>query len=63
MRDVFGEYYTKEQIAKFLGISVKTLLNRISNAKNHPPVVPGINKVRKEAFHQWLKDREKKSIT
>lgn len=58
MRDLYEDYLTEEQVADFLGITVKTLRNRIAARKDHPPVIKGINKFRKNAFEEWLQKRE-----
>lgn len=58
MNDLHQEYLTEQEVADFMGISVKTLRNRISSRKDHPPVIKGINKFRKSAFQDWLKKLE-----
>lgn len=62
MRDLFEEYLTEEQVAAFLGISVRTLRNRICLGRDHPPVLQGIRKFHKDSFADWLKKREVKQV-
>ncbi len=58
MRDLYEDFLTAEQVAEFLGISVKTLKNRVSARKDHPPIIRGTGKFRRDAFMEWIKKME-----
>lgn len=63
MKELFDEYLTAEQVAEFMGITVKTLKNRVAARKDHPPVIgKGIFKFRRSAFEEWLKSLEIKQF-
>lgn len=57
--DILDDFYTMADIARFEGITVDTLENRICARKDHPPFV-GRGKHRrfpKDLFHRWAKNR------
>lgn len=52
-----AEYYNLEQAAEILQIDPRTLANRISLGKNHPPYCKpsrGLYLFPKREFHKWI---------
>lgn len=56
--ELSSQFYSIEEVASFLGITVRTLRNRISAKRNHPPYIPGVYKFKKDAFDKWIRDHE-----
>lgn len=54
-------YYSEEEVADLIGISVPTLRNRHSKGVNHPPRTPE-GRYRKTEFHEWDKSRQQRQI-
>lgn len=52
------EYYTEEEIANFMGITVNTLRNRICAGRMHPPFVRvgRVKRFSKADFDRWVKN-------
>jgi hypothetical protein len=57
-QELFSDFYTEEQMAELLGISVLTLRNRHYSRKNHPPRVEGTRLYLKSEFLKWARDRQ-----
>lgn len=49
-------YFTEEQAAAILGITVATLRNRHAAGKDHPPKTPE-RRYPKGEFHKWMNGR------
>lgn len=58
------EFYTLPQMAKILGITTKTLRNRISERKNHPPFFGRGEGIRfpKDEFKNWQRTHTVREI-
>ena len=52
------EYLTEDEVAKFLCITVASLRNRVSAAKDHPPKIKGLPKYPVAEFKKWLRDKQ-----
>lgn len=60
-----AEFLTEEQVAEFMGISVKRLRALLGEGKG-PPYVPTSHRKKRfseSEFRRWLKDREVKPLT
>jgi hypothetical protein len=55
-KELFGDYYTEDQMAKLLNLSVRSLRNRHAARKNHPPRTPEGLYPKKE-FAAWNAER------
>jgi hypothetical protein len=58
MNHLNNDFLTLEEVSTFMGITVKTLRNRLSARKDHPPFIKGVKRFRKDAFYEWLKSYE-----
>ena len=57
--ELFQDYFTEEDVARLMGMSVSGLRNRISSGKDHPPFV-GRGKAKrfpKADFKKWERAR------
>jgi hypothetical protein len=55
-QELFQNYFVMDEMARLLGIKVKTLRNRISEGRNHPPVTPeGL--FPKDEYEKWNRKR------
>jgi hypothetical protein len=57
----FESYYTEQEMARLLGISVRTLRNRHCSGKNHPPKTPE-RLYPKDEFDKWNKNRLQREL-
>lgn len=55
-KELFSDYFTEDEVARLLQISVKTLRNRHSDGKGHPPRTPERLYPKKD-FHAWNAER------
>jgi hypothetical protein len=58
---LFADSYSFTEMAKLLDIAPKTLRNRISAGKDHPPVEPG-NRFNKAKYRAWAEKRTRHEI-
>ena len=56
---LFEDYFTIDDVAKLLGITVGRLRNKISEGKDHPPHTGGGKGIRfpKDEFRKWERAR------
>lgn len=56
---LWEDYFTEENVAQLMGITVSTLRNRISEGRDHPPFTGRGNGKRfpKDEFRKWERAR------
>jgi len=59
----FSDFYSEDEMARFLGVTVETLRKRRCAGKNHPPFVSIGNGVvfPKDEFDRWVRSRISKA--
>lgn len=59
-----ANHFSEEEMAEILGITVKTLKNRVYTGTNHPPFFnTGPRRwFPKDEFDKWMKDRIEREI-
>jgi hypothetical protein len=63
IKDYLEDFYTEQEIATILGISVGRLRNRICEGGDHPPFIPGkVKRFPKVEFRKWDLSRLKREI-